>query len=174
MDVEYVTGVERVLEEIEAFLLEDEARHNLALGILSTAVGQQPRVYADIRGWVVREGERVVGAGLQTPPHNLVLAAPTAAGALDALADAIQVELPGVVGGTPEVDRFARAWATRRGTAAAPRMEQRIYALRELRPPPQPDGGMRVAGEANRALLLDWLLAFARETRGGGRPTRRP
>jgi uncharacterized protein len=170
VEIEYVTGVERVLEEIEAFLLEEEARHNLALGILSTAVAH-PGVYAEVRGWVVREGDRVVGAGLQTPPHNLVLAAPTAAGALDALADAVDEDLPGVVGATPEVDAFARAWAERRHGSIVTRVEQRIYAMRRARPPRPTDGTMRLADPSDRALLLEWILAFSEEALRGGPST---
>jgi predicted GNAT family acetyltransferase len=88
--------------------------------------------------------------------------------ALDVLADGIEDDLPGVVGATPEVDRFAGAWATRRGAAVTPVMEQRIYALRELIPPLPTEGAMRLADESDRELLVGWVLAFARETRGKG------
>jgi predicted GNAT family acetyltransferase len=167
VEIEHVTGADAILDCLEELLLRDEARHNLALGILSTAQAH-PTVYPELDGWVVRDGEGVAAGALRTPPHNLVLAAPRRLETLDALAGAIEEVLPGVVGGTPEVDRFARAWANRRDATFVPRMEQRIYSLRELRPPPQIDGAIRPADETDRELLLGWLLGFARETRGGG------
>jgi predicted GNAT family acetyltransferase len=167
VEVEHVTGADAVLERVETLVLSDEARHNLALGILSTARAQ-PGTYRDVRGWIVRDDDRVVAGALCTPPHNLVLGAPLRMDALDVLADGIEDDLPGVVGATPEVDRFAGAWATRRGAAVTPVMEQRIYALRELIPPLPTEGAMRLADESDRELLVGWVLAFARETRGKG------
>jgi hypothetical protein len=65
------------------------------------------------QGWVVRDGEGIVGAAIRTPPYNLVVAQPAAEGAVEALAEAIDDELPGVVGAVPEVDAFASSWSAR-------------------------------------------------------------
>ena len=70
MDVEHLTGAEAVLERIEDLLLRDEARHNLALGILSTARAH-PTVYPELHGWVAHKGDVVFGAAVRTPPYNL-------------------------------------------------------------------------------------------------------
>jgi hypothetical protein len=67
-------------------LLEDEARHNLVLGIAGT-LRDHPSVYAVHHLWLVKDGDRVVGAALQTPPFNLVVALPGAEEAAVALAD---------------------------------------------------------------------------------------
>ena len=88
----------------------------------------------------MREAGDVVGAALQTPPYNLVVARPRAGGALEALAEAITDELPGVVGAVPEVDAFAAAWAARHGVTPTTRFDQRIYAMEELVPPRGVDG----------------------------------
>jgi GNAT superfamily N-acetyltransferase len=170
MDVDVVTGAGALLEHAGQLLAADEARHNLAFGILSTARGH-PGLYPDVQGWVVREGARVVGVGLRTPPHNLVVARPTVDGAIAVLAEAIEGELPGVVGAVPEVDAFAGAWAARHDVRLATRFEQGIYALREVIPPAEVMGRMRLAGTADRRLLLDWVEAFANETFHGGLET---
>ena len=57
-----MTGADAVLERSEGLLLADEARHNLALGILSTA-RTHPSVYPELHGWIVRERDRVVLLG---------------------------------------------------------------------------------------------------------------
>jgi uncharacterized protein len=172
VDVEVTGGAAAFLERAGGLLLRDEPRHNLAFGIASFAL-DHPDVYAELRGWVVREGGDVVGAALRTPPYNLVLARPGSPGALEALAVAVSEELPGVVGAVPEVDGFASAWSALHGVTAATRFDQRIYAMEELVPPRGVDGAMRRASVEDRALVLEWMTAFTHEAlRGGDDPGR--
>jgi hypothetical protein len=162
VDVDVLTDPVEVLERAGPLLRADEARHNLAFGILSSA-RDQPDVYPELRGWIVTERSKVVAAALQTPPYNLVLVRPLVERALDELAGRIAEELPGVVGAVPEVDRFAQLWAERRGVGVATRFEQRIYALRRLHAPRRVEGAMRLAGRTDRDLVLAWVVAFSRE-----------
>ena len=143
-------------------LLTDEARHNLAFGILSTARAH-PELYPEVQGWVACEDDTVTGAALRTPPYNVVVVRPSADGAVEALAEAIEEQLPGAVGAVPEVDVFATAWSRRRDVTVESRAEQGIYALRRVRPPRGVAGALRLAGVADRELLLAWVAAFAEE-----------
>lgn len=155
-----------LLAAAEPLLLSDEARHNLMLGIAGN-VRDHPGLYREFRGWVVREEGWVVGAALQTPPHNLVVARPVAADALETLVDALmeeRIELPGVTGALPEVDAFANAWVARTGLGRRPRMRQRIYRLTRVRPVEGVPGGPRNATAADRSLLIEWVQAFAEES----------
>jgi hypothetical protein len=162
VDVHALDDPEVFLHEAGPLLLEDEARHNLALGIAST-VRDDPSLYPDHAFWIVRAGTEVIGAALRTRPYNLVLARPRHDDALDALAADVDDDLPGVVGAMPEAGTFAAAWAARRGRAWEQRMAQGIYALERVQPVPAVAGHMRPAVEDDRALLLDWLGAFAVE-----------
>jgi len=172
VDVDVVNGAGDFLEQAGELLLRDEARHNLAFGIASFTL-DHPDVYAELRGWVVREAGDVVGAALRTPPYNLVLARPRTPGALEALAEAITEDLPGVVGAVPEVDGFASLWSALRGVTAATRFDQRIYALEELVPARGVDGVMRRASVEDRELVLEWMTAFTHEAlRGDDDPGR--
>src|SRR5437773_9004628 len=95
------------LEAVLPLLMLDEARHDLCLGLVHTLV-HHPSVYPSKYLWSVEDAGTVVGAALQTPPHNLILGQPSAEGANDLLADAIEsagIQLPGVVGGLPEAER---------------------------------------------------------------------
>ncbi len=166
MDVDLCTGAADFLEQAGELLLEDEPRHNLAFGIASFT-RDHPDVYTELRGWVVREAGDVVGAALQTPPYNLVVARPQVGGALETLAEAITDELPGVVGAVPEVDAFAAAWAARHEVTPTTRFDQRIYALEELVPPRGVHGAARLTGIDDRALVLEWMTAFAQEALHG-------
>lgn len=162
MEVETVEGSDAFLERAGALLGADEARHNLAFGILSTARAH-PELYPELLGWVARAGGTAVGAALRTPPFNLVVARPTDERALEALAEAIGDALPGVVGAVPEVDVLAAAWARTRGVRLETRFEQGVYALRRVRLPRPAPGTMRLAVPEDRPLLLEWVDAFAKE-----------
>ena len=96
------------------YLLGDEARHNLLLG-LSTTLIQRPDLYEAFDLWVVSEGDDVTGVALRTHPFNLVLAQPSDDAALDALVDRLLQErqaLPGVIAAIPELESFVGAWTS--------------------------------------------------------------
>jgi len=162
VEVEVTGEAAAFLERAGGLLLEDEARHNLMLGIASFTL-DHPDVYSEARGWVAREAGEVVGAALRTPPYNVILARPRTEAALAALAGAITDELPGVVGAVPEVDAFSSAWSALHGVTTASRFDQRIYAMEELVPPREAEGVARLAGVDDRALVLEWMTAFAHE-----------
>jgi uncharacterized protein len=167
MDVATISGAAEVFERAGAYLEVDEARHNLAFGILSTARAH-PEVYPELRAWVAVERDRVAGAALRTPPQNLILARATDERAVAALAHGIEDDLPGVVGAVPEVDGFAAAWTTRHDRAAKVVFEQRIYALTAVVPPAPVPGSMRLATVADRDHVLGWFRAFSEEVLHSG------
>jgi hypothetical protein len=160
------------LEAAGPLLLADEARHNLVLGLAAT-LRDHPAVYPERRLWLVLVDGRAVGAALQTPPFNLVLARPADEDALRALAEALdadRVELPGVTGAVPEVDAFAAAWEELSGRHARARMAQRIYRATAVKPVSGAPGHGRLATAADRVLLVSWVRAFAEEAGGSGGP----
>ena len=142
-------------------LLADEARHNLILGLAGT-LRDDPGLYAEQRLWLVRDAGTVVGAALQTPPHNLVLG-PLRSDAAATLAAALDGDLPGVVGAVPDVDGFAAAWEAHRPVRAEARFEQGVYALDQPIPPRPASGRPQAASTADEPLLVEWLGAFSRE-----------
>ena len=88
------------------YLVRDEARHNLLLGVSTTLI-QRPDLYEAFDLWVVSDGDEVTGAALRTHPLNLVLAQPSDDEALDALVDRLLKErqaLPGVIAALPELE----------------------------------------------------------------------
>jgi predicted GNAT family acetyltransferase len=143
----------------------DEARHNLILGIAGT-LERRPEVWPVFHLWVVREGERIVAAALQTEPYNLVLADPETDEALDALMTAVrddEAPIPGIVASVPHAEAAARAWSAGTGRAWDVTLRQGVFALTRALPVDRPPGRSRVATAADRSLLLEWLRAFAFE-----------
>jgi len=165
MDVCRVEDPGAFLEAASALLLEDEARHNLILGIAGT-LRDHPLHYPDYGLWLAEDGSDTVGAALRTPPHNLVLARPRDDSVLEALAAAIDDELPGVVAALPEAQAFAASWAARTGATPRTNRAQGVFSLGRVEPPAANSGRLRDAGAHDRPLLLDWFRAFAEEALG--------
>lgn len=162
MHVQRIDDPAAFLDAAAPRLLADEARHNLMLGLAGT-LRDHPSVYPEYRLWLVREGGEVVGAALRTPPFNIVVAQPEHEFVLHALAEAIDDELPGVVGALPEAEVFARAWSAKTGCAANRTMSTAIFALERVRPVAGVAGAMRSAVNEDRPLLLAWMRAFGDE-----------
>jgi predicted GNAT family acetyltransferase len=146
------------------YLVRDEARHNLLLGITSTLV-QKPDLYELFDLWLVSDGHEVAGAALRTPPYNLVLAQPTDE-ALDSLVDRLleeEQELPGVVAAIPELEAFVGTWTSENDLDATLVLRQGIYELRSVLPMPAASGTARPATLGDRELAIRWMTAFAEE-----------
>ena len=147
------------------YLVKDEARHNLMLGISSTLV-QKPVLYELFDLWLVSDGDDAVGAALRTPPYPLVLAQPSDDAVLEALVDRLLdegQELPGVVAAVPELDAFVGAWISEYELDATKVVRHGIYELREVVPMGAASGISRPATVKDRELIVGWGLAFADE-----------
>jgi len=166
MQVDTLRDPGELLEQAQPFLMADEARHNLALGILGFA-RDHPDVYPELEGWIVRDDGQVAGVAVRTAPYNLILARPVDDRALEALAASISSELPGVVGAVPEVDGFTEAWSARYDVTATVRLEQRIYALERLLAPHPTGGASHLAGVDDRNLAIAWMREFTAEAMHG-------
>ena len=122
-------------------------------------------------GWWQPPGSNQVGAAfLHTPPFPAALTGMTADVAAElahALASRGRV-LSGVNADHPVASAFAAAWHELTGDAVEESMRSRLYQLGELRPPEAfPPGQARLAGRADRDLLIDWCQAFHDEARSG-------
>ena len=152
-------------EAASPYLVRDEARHNLMLGISSTLV-QKPELYELFDLWLVSDEGDVVGAALRTPPYPLVLARPSDDRGLHALVDRLLdegQELPGVVAAVPELDAFVGEWTSEHELDAKKIVRHGIYELREVAPMPAASGVSRQATLDDRELVMGWGADFADE-----------
>jgi uncharacterized protein len=162
VDVRRLDDPAAFLEAASPLLLEDEARHNLMLGIAAT-LRDSPSHYPEHRLWIVEDGGEVVGAALQTPPHNFVVARPRKDGAVEALAAEIDSDLPGVNGALPEAPLFAEAWAAKTGKKPRTTFAQGLFQLDRVAPVSNVSGTLREASVEDRELLIEWWQAFVDE-----------
>jgi GNAT superfamily N-acetyltransferase len=165
MDVIRYGSVPEFLAEAGSFLEAREAEHNLIFGIAS-AVQADPTHFAAPYLVGVRDGGRVVGVGMQTPPWRLILSCfdGDAADVADALAaEFTSLGLPGIVGPTASTDAFGPAWARRTGQTWRLTRHERSFRLRHVIPPRAAPGHMLRAQPEHRALLAAWSQAFEEE-----------
>jgi predicted GNAT family acetyltransferase len=147
------------------YLVRDEARHNLLLGI-STTLMQRPDLYEAFDLWVVTDEDRVTAVALRTHPLNLVLSRPANDAALDMLVDRLLQEgqlLPGVVAALPELETFVGAWTSENGVDATRVLRHGIYELREVQPIPAAPGNARLVTPDDADRVIPWIVAFAKE-----------
>jgi predicted GNAT family acetyltransferase len=152
-------------ERVRPFLLRDEARHNLVLGVLDTLV-RHPDVYPEFMLWTLEDEGEIVAVATRTPPFNLLISQPGRPGAGRGMAEALHgagVELPGVTGARPEAEEFAARWGALSGTRARLRMGMGVYRLTVVRPVAGVRGRMRQADSGDKDLLVAWMDAFQHE-----------
>jgi predicted GNAT family acetyltransferase len=165
MELRRFDDAEAFLEAAGPFLVADEPRHNLELGILSQ-LRANPMLFGEpaYLAAVHRDG-RIAGIAIRTPPFNLLVSASDVAGVGVIAPDVYErfSRLPGVLS-TPEIARgFAEAWTAVSGQPHRPGMRQRIYRLDDVPEEPRTAGRMRMATEADRSLLLRWMEDFRAE-----------
>ena len=149
-----------------AFLMRDEARHNLQLAVLADAArGRYPTAHLV----AVRDAAGAIAdVALRTPPHPLLVASGGDAASLAALLGwflAHDPDLDRMVGPLPEVAEASGWWGRHRGVATHRRFHQGVYALDAVAPARRAAGAVRLATEADRAAAGPWFDAFATEAR---------
>ncbi|MFF7452633.1 GNAT family N-acetyltransferase [Kitasatospora sp. NPDC008115] len=167
------TSLDDFRAQAGGFLAAHPAENTVLLTIMDRLAARGPDYYGagvPVFGWWRGEPDGPVeGAFLQTPPFvpRLGLMPERAAAELAAeLAGARAgfTEFAGIAGGVAAVRAFGEAWAGATGAAGTVRANERLYRLGELTGPPGPPAGRaRLAGAADRALLIRWFEEFAVE-----------
>lgn len=155
------------LERGGPWLMQNEAEHNLVLGI-AAQLRNAPQPNAFLA--TLEHDDVVVGCAFRTPPFKLsVTRMPVgAAKALAAHVMTLEDATPAVLGPEAVASVVASEIAQQQGRSAQPGMRQRIYELRAVkRPAHMPPGKLRLAQPADFRLLASWLEAFAEETNHG-------
>jgi predicted GNAT family acetyltransferase len=149
------------------YLLQQEATHNLILGVVSRFADGFPEnaYFAHVEN---NMGE-VVAAAMLTPPNGAVLSAVTEKAAIPLLVEdyaTVYDRLPSALGAIEDTKAFVELWHERTGQPYTLHMQQGIYQLTKVNPVKNVTGEYRVMTVGERELILDWALAFAFEALG--------
>lgn len=170
----------RVVEYRDARAFADRVAPLLAadpvgMTTLATVLGDVVaggRDYPDSRWLAVESAGTVVAAAMHTPPH-LAWLGPMPAEAAAAVAQTLASlsvggrDLPGFAGSRPAVEALAERWHRLRPHDRLVEVTaMRLFRLGDLVPPAGVPGTARLAGAADRDLLVTWVAAFADEVGG--------
>jgi uncharacterized protein len=173
VDVDRYAEAADFLGRAGEFLAAREAEHNLILG-LSSRLRHDPLLFGEAPYLaVVEDAGRVVAAALRTPPHHLALSEIDDEDAIEPLvADvgAVFEKLPGAVGPTQVVARFAELWQERTGARGHIAIAQRIFRADRVELPSGVPGDMRPYEESDREVGNRWFDEFAAEALPEGNP----
>jgi hypothetical protein len=184
--------VRAFLDRAEPWLLREEQRYGLLLGIASQVRSGAHRYRAPIYWATIEEGSAdagaaadgapmgasadgrpaddasLLGCAFRTPPNQVgVTELPAAAiEPLVASLRATYLNLPGVAGPEPTANGFADAWTARFGGKWWLEQRQRLHSLSRVTFPSAPAAGaLRVALAADVPVARAWTAGFIREAR---------
>lgn len=163
MQLQRFDNVKEFYEQVQEYLLQHQAEHNLLLGILHNLLHHPDRYPEPPYLARVNTNDRVQAVAIRTPPYKLVLSKALDSKALKLIAQDLQDEgepLPGVSGAVAEVATFLQDWQALTGQSYRRVMDMRIYQLTQVNPVIKVPGRLRLATSADRPLLLDWFAAF--------------
>ncbi|MEV7319451.1 GNAT family N-acetyltransferase [Streptomyces sp. NPDC093970] len=140
--------------------------HTVHLTVTRQLRHRGPSAYGDrppFLGFLTRADGSVGATLLHTPPYALRTTRLTAAetGALASRLRALGHPFTGFAAERATAEAFVAAWERLTGIAGTLRDLERLYRLHELtEPAPMPEGRARVAGPADRDLLIRWYDGF--------------
>jgi hypothetical protein len=152
------------LERAEAWLLENEAEHNLILGIAAELRDGARRYDSPIYLATVEHGGEVVGCAFRTPPYKVGLTRMPIDAAHAVARDTadIYAAVPAVLGEESAARAFADEWRALTGAPWRVVMRNRIYQLDAVAPDlPVTPGELRVAGDDDIERIVHWVEAFS-------------
>lgn len=161
------------LERAQAFLVREEACHNLLLGTPTTLIACEGTPALPSYFAVVADAGDVVAAAMMTPPHLLVLSRTEHPHSLRLLAQDLltaAVAPPGVHAPVPVSGKFAALWQELTGQRYERGLVQRMYRLQRVQPVSGVPGYLRPVTEADRPVVIPWLCAFLMEAFGKHAP----
>lgn len=160
--ISITTDAEEFWQRAHGWLEREPVRHSV---LLTTVDRERRRRGTDGVFATLDDGGDVAGVAVWTPPFRAyVSAAPAGAERLALAMLDSSPAVDGVTGVADEAAAYVRAWAGRTGGTAGVAMHQRLFELHTVVPPRPVSGAARLAGPADRDLLVAWTVAFEQES----------
>jgi predicted GNAT family acetyltransferase len=162
------------LARAQAALEQHEAANNLMIGVAVRLAEHPDRIKTPPYLATVEAGGELLAAAVMTPPHRVIIhgesadSAPLKLIVQDLLAN--DWTPPGTIGPSDVARAFSSVWTASAGGAFQRVRHERVYELRQVIHPTGVPGALRVATEADRPLVADWMYAFTVEAGLGGTP----
>lgn len=166
MQVDRYTDAGVFLDTAGSWLATAEVENNVMLTIAGsvadgTRILKEPPYFA-----AAVVGNEIECCASRTPPHNMLITNGTLHGLAALAADAFSAlrHLPGVTGPRQAAAGFAEAWLALAGGRATICMRQRLHKIERVDADlPVIQGTLREVTPSERALAVEWTMAFAHE-----------
>ena len=160
--IERADDAEQFAGAVKGFLMEDEAVHNVALGLLETLQSEANPYDGDNLMAYVQSDGRVGGVAIRTPPYPGLLSRVVDADAAVRLLDALVSKYPELDGlNVPEQTASpVLAHLESLGFESRIGMHQRLYRTARVDEPAEIAGEWRLAEDADRELVAEWIQQF--------------
>lgn len=150
------------------FLLEHEAQNNLIIGVAAKLAEQTaPIDLTDPNAPLlitIEKKQKVIAAGMVTPPHRFVLAYGNEPGTINALCNHLQkTNLPGVMGPYKMAEQFGRHWCSLKSMRLKPCHKMGVYQLTNVTQPNNISGFMAPATLCDIDIILKYRKEFAND-----------
>ena len=158
------------LVSAQAALEQHEAANNLIVSLAMRLEEHSDRIKTPPYLVTVEDGGALVAlvaAAVMTPPHRVAIyglngdPAPLRLIADDLISDGWAV--PGTIGPAEAARTFSQVWGVATGGPFRLLRHQRVYELRQVMPPVDVPGILRVATESDLDLVARWNIAFHQE-----------
>jgi len=150
--------------EVTSFLEQDEVVNNLPLGVLKSAE-RTPLLMA-----VVRKGEEMVWAMLQTQPDKIIFskAASFSPDDLRLIAEQMHYEfksIPGLIGDRKLIIELSGYLSKLRDVTATVEMDQGLYKLEKVKKKIVSKGKLRALTEQEHGFVKEWVYKFCEDVK---------
>lgn len=163
LQVDFETDPKKFLAKHGDYLHKHEAEHTLILSLCEHAIKTKG---SEIRFATLSNDDGMVMTSVHVPGRNLVLSRAEQDG-IEALATALaeqETEFPGVVGPADVSAAFSNSWTAATGQKFDEYMDQIIYSMKKVTPPPAAPGKMRVATSKDADTVANWLVSFGADS----------
>ena len=166
MQLKRLENAAEYYERVKPFLMTEEAAHCVMLGVCATLIQTDIYQFPPYLAYVEDKGE-IVAAAMRTPPYNLLLSNMADESSLKIITDDVHTvygcDLRGLVALKALGKAFAKTWNALTGRDYELKIQERLYHLQKVNPVNPVSGEYRTATEADREVIIQWLVDFGIE-----------
>lgn len=169
MKIHIFTDVNQFYQRVKDYLLNQEALHNLLLGMCNELIQNLERSEEVSYLATVEQEDNIVAVAMKKPSGNLILSQIRDVKAINLLTQDLYSSfpsLPGVIAPIYESENFVLAWHSLTNQAYKLKLALRAFQLEKVQQIPSTTGYLRQAVPEDKELLVRWGQAFALEALG--------
>lgn len=169
MELKSYHNLKLYLQDVEEYLLKNEVKNNLPIGILYSLKNNDEVENKDLFLSSITDANRNILLAIMTPPKNLIIVGDECDQideAIDVLIDYLlnnSIEIPGIIGDKKIVEQFKGDWLNQTESEAELFMAQRVFKLEYLNQVAIAPGKFRRVQLTDLEIIKDWYLKFCQE-----------